>query len=95
MKPQAALFKQHARPVLWTNLEALKESFGKDWDDEIGYATEFSFGYQVGDFICLIPLQDEDERVGYWRSPVCTSEDDAKRIWFIVQKLLDALDGNL
>lgn len=86
-QPAALLFQQEAKPVLWTNK-------AEDADEDVE-ATLFSFGFWCGDMLCLIPLQADDQRRGYWRCPVCDSEDDAKRVWFLIQRLMDAVDGTL
>jgi hypothetical protein len=90
-QPKAMLFQRYARPVLWTNREEL------DMQGEVeAEPTKFRFGYWCGsEEMCLIPLQPGEERIGYWRCPTCDSADDAKRIWLIVQKLMDAVDGDL
>ena len=78
------IFDKTAEPEIWTNGP----------DDEIGSRQWFSFGFKCGDLLCLIPLMDEvdETRKGLWLAPICNSEETAKRIFFLVNSLLNELD---
>jgi len=77
------VFQPAAEPELWTN--GTEDPTGLQW---------YAFGYWCGGLLCLIPLSAEvpEERRSLWLSPICRTEDDAKRMWFIVKMLMLELD---
>ena len=73
------------QPVLW----AFRE-------DDTSPPHSYAFGYPCGGNLCLVPLkvsEAEEARILLWASPICKNEDDAKRTFFIIDQLLNALDN--
>jgi hypothetical protein len=84
----AQVFQLSAEPELWTN-GPTEES-----DRPEGEEQWYAFGYWCGNLLCLIPFADNvsEERRNLWLSPICKTEEDAKRMWFIVKMLMVELD---
>jgi hypothetical protein len=83
-EPQTEIFDVTAQPMLW----AYREN-----EEAEPYA--YAFGYPCGEYLCLVPLKEEVEveRTTLWAAPVCKSEEDAKRMFFLVGQLLNSLDA--
>jgi hypothetical protein len=83
-KKDPELFQLNAAPELWTNGP----------EDPTGLPQLYAFGFWCGDLLCLIPLEGDvsEERRKLWQSPICQTEEDAKRIWFLVKQLMLALE---
>jgi hypothetical protein len=83
----AQVFQLAAEPELWTN----KPDKGELPEGE---TLCYAFGYWCGGLLCLIPFADNvsEERRNLWLSPLCKTEEDAKRMWFIVKMLMVELD---
>lgn len=80
---ESGIFQEHAQPELWTN----------GAEDPTGLPQWYAFGFWCGDLLCLIPLEGDipEERRKLWQAPICQTEEDAKRIWFLVKKLMESL----
>jgi hypothetical protein len=84
VEPQSTIFNPELQPTLW--------AFRADENSE---PHSYTFGYPCGEYLCLVPLAEdgiEAERAALWAAPVCKNETDAKRMFFLVDQLLNALD---
>jgi hypothetical protein len=84
-KTPEEIFDETVQPTLW--------SF-KHSEEEAPHA--YAFGFPCGENICLVPLSAEavdEQRILLWAAPHCENESDAKRIFFLVNELLDSLVG--
>jgi hypothetical protein len=82
------LFHPAAEPELWTNGPA------EGSNRPAGEEQWFAFGFWCGDLLCLLPFSEHvsEERRNLWLSPICRTEEDAKRMWFIVKMLMIELE---
>ena len=82
-EPPRTVMDTTLQPVLW----AYKEHEGAE-------AHSYAFGFPCGEYLCLVPLDEtvvDEERIRLWASPVCKNEEDAKRIFFLIDQLMNAL----
>jgi hypothetical protein len=89
LKNDSGIFQEKCKPEVWTN-GPVSESDRPDGSDQW-----WAYGYWCGDLLCLIPLEGDvpEERRSLWLAPICHSEEDAMRIFFLVNSLLNAMDG--
>ena len=77
------VFDPTKQPLLWVFRET-----------EESPPHSYAFGYPCGHQLCLMPLKDDEldaERVALWAAPRCKSEEDAKRVFFLINQLLHAI----
>ena len=85
-EPEKNIFDPSIQPELWAHRTSA---------DAVAHG--YSFGYPCApNYLCLVPLNKnevETERMALWEAPVCNTEEDAKRVFFLVDQLMNTLDA--